>query len=66
MLVLSRKIGEEIVFPASSVSIVVLAVHGKRVQLGIEAPPEEPVYRAELWQRKRQASDSCRELLAKT
>ena len=51
MLVLNRKIGEEIVLPANDVSIVVLAVSGKRVRLGITAPPSMAVHRAEVWQR---------------
>lgn len=51
MLVLSRKIGEEIVLPANDVSIAVLAVNGNRVRLGITAPPSTVVHRAEVWQR---------------
>ena len=51
MLVLSRKIGEEIVLPESDVSIAVLAVNGKRVRLGIRAPSSTVVHRAEVWQR---------------
>ena len=51
MLVLSRKIGEEIVLPESGVTIVVLGVSRKRVRLGIEAPPTATVHRAEVWQR---------------
>ena len=58
MLVLSRKIGEEIVMPIRGVNIVVLAIHGTRVRLGIEAPPEEPVHRAELWKRKHESKSS--------
>lgn len=51
MLVLSRKIGERIVLPESDVSVVVLAVSGKRVRLGIEAPAGTTVHRAEVWYR---------------
>ena len=51
MLVLSRKIGEEIVLPATDVSIAVLAVSGNRVRLGIRAPSTTVVHRAEVWQR---------------
>jgi carbon storage regulator len=50
MLVLSRKIGQRIVLPQSGVSIAVLGIHGTRVRLGIEAPPDAPVHRAEVWQ----------------
>lgn len=62
MLVLSRKVGEEIVLPGRNVNIVVLAIQGTRVRLGIEAPPEEPVHRAELWKRKLEAM-SCEKTL---
>ena len=51
MLVLSRKIGERIVLPETDVSIVLLAVSGRRVRLGIEAPPGTTVHREEVWQR---------------
>ncbi len=51
MLVLSRKIGEQIVLPESGIRIIVLKVSGKRVRLGIEAPSGAPVHRAEVWQR---------------
>jgi carbon storage regulator len=51
MLVLSRKIGEQIILPDSGVSVVVLGVHGKRVRLGFEGPPNVTVHRAEVWQR---------------
>ncbi len=58
MLVLSRKIGEQIVLPIRGVNIVVLAIHGKRVRLGIEAPPEEPVHRVELLKHKHESESS--------
>ena len=51
MLVLSRRIGEEIVLPGCDVSIVVVQVSGNRVRLGVEAPPNTPVHRAEVWRR---------------
>lgn len=47
MLVLSRKTGEEILI-GDNVRLVVYRIHGNRVQLGILAPEEVPVYRAEL------------------
>ena len=49
MLVLSRKLGEQIVLPETRVSISVLGVHGNRVQIGIEAPRAVSVYREEVW-----------------
>ncbi|OHB68670.1 MAG: hypothetical protein A2V70_07110 [Planctomycetes bacterium RBG_13_63_9] len=51
MLVLSRKIGQRIVLPESGVNVVVLAVSGKRVRLGIKAPMAARVHREEVWQR---------------
>ncbi|MFH1267256.1 MAG: carbon storage regulator [Planctomycetota bacterium] len=51
MLVLSRKIGERIVLPGNGVEIAVLAIRGKRVRIGIEAPRGAAVHRAEIWQR---------------
>jgi carbon storage regulator len=53
MLVLSRKVGEEIVLPIHGVTIGVVAVAGKRVRLGITAPPDIKVHRKEVWQRAR-------------
>jgi carbon storage regulator len=50
MLVLSRKIGEQIVVPHCELSVTVIAVKGKAVRLGISAPEEIPVYREEVWQ----------------
>lgn len=51
MLVLSRKPGEQIVLPEAGVTITVLAVSGRRVQLGVAAPAGSPVHRAEVWLR---------------
>jgi carbon storage regulator len=47
MLVLSRRIGEEIVI-AGDIRVTVLAVNGPRVRLGITAPLVVPVIRQEL------------------
>jgi len=40
MLVLSRKIGEQIVVPNSELVITLLAIEGKTVRLDISAPAE--------------------------
>jgi len=53
MLVFSRKVGEEIVLPNCGVTIGVVAVNGRRVRLGIAAPPEITVHRKEVWHRIR-------------
>jgi carbon storage regulator len=53
MLVLSRRIGEEIVI-ADDIRVTVLSVTGTQVRLGITAPRSVPVTRAELLVRLRQ------------
>jgi carbon storage regulator len=47
MLVLSRKPGEAIHI-GSGITITVVEVKGSRVRVGIQAPDEVPVLRAEL------------------
>jgi carbon storage regulator len=47
MLVLTRRIGEEIVI-ADNTRVVVLAIKGQKVRLGINAPPSVGVLRQEL------------------
>ncbi|MBM3999738.1 MAG: carbon storage regulator [Planctomycetes bacterium] len=47
MLVLSRKQGESLVI-GESIRIVVTRIDGNRVSLGIEAPSETRILRAEL------------------
>ena len=51
MLVLSRKIGQQIVLPELGINVVVIAIHRNRVQIGVEAPVSLPVHRAEVWRR---------------
>ena len=50
MLVLTRKLGESIVI-GNNVRVTVLEMQGKQVRLGIEAPPEVPVHRGEVYKR---------------
>lgn len=47
MLVLSRRVGEELVIDGK-VRVVVLQSRGGQVRLGIHAPREIPVFRKEL------------------
>ena len=49
MLVLSRKVGESILI-GDNVTVVVTAVEGERVYIGIEAPKDVRIYRKELLQ----------------
>ena len=54
MLVLSRKIGEQIVVPHCKLVVTVIATKGNVVRLGISAPDDVAVYREELWHQLRQ------------
>lgn len=53
MLVLTRKVGEEIVLPSHGVTIGVVSVRGKQVRLGVAAPSATSVHRGEVWHRMR-------------
>jgi carbon storage regulator len=50
MLVLNRRVGEEIVI-GHNIRVTVLKVHGGRAKLGIVGPDEVPVRRMELLER---------------
>lgn len=50
MLVLSRKVGEEIVI-GDGIVVKLLQIQGERVQLGFEADQHIPIYRKELLSR---------------
>ena len=50
MLVLTRRIGEQIII-ADDIRITVTAIKGDRVRLGIEAPPHVRVDREEVYRR---------------
>ena len=47
MLVLSRKVGEKILIDGG-IELVVLAIEGKRIRLGIEAPQDCRISRGEM------------------
>lgn len=48
MLVLSRKIREQILIPGLNIRVTILSVGQNRVQLGIEAPADIQITRPEL------------------
>jgi carbon storage regulator len=50
MLVLSRKSNESIVID-DNIQVMIVAIQGDRVKLGIQAPSSVPVHRAEVHQR---------------
>jgi carbon storage regulator len=50
MLVLSRKIGEEIIIDGC-IRICVTGIRGDKVRIGVEAPPDVRVDREEVHQR---------------
>ncbi len=51
MLVLTRREGEEIIIDGN-IRITVVEVQGNRVRLGVAAPPDVTVDRAEVHQRR--------------
>ena len=57
MLVLSRKCGEVITI-GNGITVMVLAVDGNRVKLGVAAPAEVPVHREEIYQKIGNCSSS--------
>jgi carbon storage regulator len=51
MLVLSRRLQEAIVLPGLGVTIKVVAIKHGAVRIGIEAPPDVPIFREEILNR---------------
>ncbi len=58
MLVLSRKLNEEIVFPGLDIRVTIVGVGTGRVQVGIEAPREIQITRPEIQQSTRPVTPS--------
>jgi carbon storage regulator len=59
MLVLTRKVGEQLVVPEIDLTFTILEVRGDRVRLGVAAPSDVQVHRREVWARI-QADSSAR------
>ena len=53
MLVLTRKVGEEIII-GGDIRVVVVAVQGAKVRIGISAPKDVVVDREEIHEQRRQ------------
>lgn len=58
MLVLSRKLNESIVI-GDKVTVTVLKVDRNCVRIGIDAPPEVPIYRQELLEGRHQEGSAA-------
>ncbi|MFN4258110.1 MAG: carbon storage regulator [Gemmataceae bacterium] len=56
MLVLSRRVGEEIVI-GDNIRVMITAIQGKTVRIGIQAPPTVSVDRSEVHQRRAEFAD---------
>jgi carbon storage regulator len=56
MLVLSRKVGEEIVIN-DDIVITVESIHGDKVRLGVRADRSIPIHRGEVWARIQEDRD---------
>jgi carbon storage regulator len=50
MLVLSRKVGEQVVIN-NNITVKILEIRGGVIRIGIEAPRDVPVHRTELLER---------------
>jgi len=56
MLVLTRKLGEEIIVDGR-IRVTVVEIKGNKIRLGITAPPEVPVDRAEIHHRRQEFAE---------
>ena len=56
MLVLTRRLGEQIVID-DNIRLTVVSVKGDRIRIGIEAPPSVVVDRQEIHDRRKHAPD---------
>ena len=56
MLVLSRKIGEEIII-ADRIWVKVVGIQGNRVKIGIVAPEDVAIHRQEIYQIRREFAE---------
>lgn len=65
MLVLSRGAKEEILFPKLGITVKVVRIAGNRVRLGVDAPQDISVIRAELADRPRDATPSSAQSMRK-
>jgi carbon storage regulator len=57
MLVLTRKIGQQIVIDGNII-VTIVAIDGNRIRVGVQAPKDISVDRAEVHQWKREVPDA--------
>lgn len=51
MLILTRRVGETLVFGDGSITVTVLGVKGNQVRVGISAPKDVQVHREEIYRK---------------
>jgi carbon storage regulator len=59
MLILTRR-PQEVLMVGENIKVQVLGVKGGQVRLGVEAPKDIPVYREEIWVRRRRDTPAGR------
>jgi carbon storage regulator len=59
LLILTRKVGESITIGDGSITVSVVEVKGRQVRLGIDAPPELPIHRQEIFDKIREANEQA-------
>jgi len=57
MLILSRKLNEQIVI-GDRIVVTIVAIRGGQVKIGVEAPPDVPVDRYEVHKSRRRGESS--------
>ena len=61
MLILTRRVGKTIIIN-EQITVTVLGVKGNQVRIGVEAPPDIPVHREEIYEKillERQSDGDC-------
>ena len=59
MLILTRKVGESITIGDGSITVSVMEIKGRQVRLGIDAPPQTPIHRMEIFLKIKEANEQA-------